>query len=80
MPRVGGVLTLDSAKDHGEAFTGGSNINPLISIPIFGNQHHPVDFRSLQAFENILTQGTELKLSSPDENRTTPTSLSGLNQ
>ena len=38
-----------------------------MGIPIFGNQRRPVDFRSLQTFEALLTKGTELKLSSPDE-------------
>ena len=67
VPCVGGVLTLDSVKDHGEAFTSGSNITPPMGIPIFGNQRHPVDFRSLQMFEALLTKRAELKLSSPDE-------------
>lgn len=35
-PQVGGVLLVD--KDHGEAFVGGSNIQPRMHLPTFTNQ------------------------------------------
>ena len=35
IPRVGGVMTIDVSKNEGEAFTGGSNIQPPLPMSQF---------------------------------------------
>ena len=76
VPRVGGVLTLDVAKDEGEAFTGGSNIDPPLLMPLFTNQRHPLKYSAVESFLTLLREGLEFKLTSPMKN---PTLLHFLN-
>ena len=67
VPRVGGVLCLDTVRDEGEAFTGGSNIDPLSIRPVSVNQHHPLKYSSTEFFITSLKEGVEFKLTSPNE-------------
>ena len=67
VPRVGNVLCLDSSRDEGEAFTGGSNIAPSPIMPLFVNQCRPLKYSSIEFFTTSLKEGVEFKLTSPNE-------------
>ena len=73
VPRVGNVLCLDSARDEGEAFTGGSNIAPSPLMPLFVNQRRPLKYSSIEFFSTSLKEGVEFKLTSPNEKSNTTT-------
>ena len=60
-------MTIDVSKNEGEAFTGGSNIQPPLPMPQFANQRCPVKYFSTTDFMDMLKKGVEFKLGPPKE-------------